>query len=105
MLLEKTARSVTIPSLEIDQPERRYFIARRQSYHGNTLGALAIGGNAWRRKQFEPLLMDVTHVSPCYAYRGREDGESDTDYVARMAAELDAAIKAASGDSLAGEES
>ena len=88
--------------LEIDQPERRHFIARRQSYHGNTLGALAIGGNAWRRKQFEPLLMDVTHVSPCYAYRGREDGESDADYVARLAAELDAAIMSLGSDQVIG---
>ncbi|XOT97962.1 aminotransferase class III-fold pyridoxal phosphate-dependent enzyme, partial [Alcaligenes pakistanensis] len=35
--------------VEIGQPERHIFIARRQSYHGNTLGALAIGGNEWRR--------------------------------------------------------
>lgn len=78
--------------LEIGQPERRYFIARRQSYHGNTLGALAIGGNAWRRQQFEPLLIDGTHVSPCYAYRGREDGETDHAYVTRLAAELETTI-------------
>ena len=44
--------------VEIGQPQRRHFIARRQSYHGNTLGALAVGGNAWRRKQFAPLLID-----------------------------------------------
>ena len=54
--------------LEIGQPERTQVIARRQSYHGNTLGALATGGNAWRRRPFEPLLADTTHVSPCYAY-------------------------------------
>ncbi|MEM9441320.1 MAG: aminotransferase class III-fold pyridoxal phosphate-dependent enzyme, partial [Pseudomonadota bacterium] len=84
--------------LEIDQPDRRYFIARRQSYHGNTLGALAIGGNAWRRRQFEPLLIDVAHVSPCYAYRGREDGETDHAYVARLAAELDTTITSLGAD-------
>ena len=43
--------------VEIGQPQRRHVIARRQSYHGNTLGALAVGGNAWRRAQFEPLLI------------------------------------------------
>ena len=84
--------------LEIGEPERRYFIARRQSYHGNTLGALAIGGNAWRRQQFEPLLCDVAHVSPCYAYRGRFEGEGDEAYVARLAAELEAAIVYLGGD-------
>ena len=45
--------------VEIGQPQRAHFIARRQSYHGNTLGALAVGGNAWRRAQFAPLLIDV----------------------------------------------
>jgi adenosylmethionine-8-amino-7-oxononanoate aminotransferase len=88
--------------LEIGQPERRYFIARRQSYHGNTLGALAIGGNAWRRQQFEPLLHDVTHVSPCYAYRGRLEQETDAAYVARLAAELEAAIVQLGGDKVIG---
>ena len=52
--------------VEIGQPQRSHFIARRQSYHGNTLGALAVGGNAWRRAPFAPILVPATHVSPCY---------------------------------------
>ncbi len=88
--------------LEVGEPERRYFIARRQSYHGNTLGALAIGGNAWRRQQFEPLLNDVTHVSPCYAYRNRLERETDEAYVARLAAELEMAIVQLGGDKVIG---
>jgi adenosylmethionine-8-amino-7-oxononanoate aminotransferase len=79
--------------VEIGQPQRRHFIARRQSYHGNTLGALAVGGNAWRRRQFEPLLIEVTHVSPCYPYRGKADGEGDAAYGARLAAELEATVE------------
>jgi adenosylmethionine-8-amino-7-oxononanoate aminotransferase len=78
--------------IEKGEPQRRYLIGRRQSYHGNTLGALAVGGNAWRRRQFEPLLVEATHVSPCYAYRGRHAGESDEAYGERLAAELDAEI-------------
>jgi adenosylmethionine-8-amino-7-oxononanoate aminotransferase len=79
--------------VEIGQPERRHFIARRQSYHGNTLGALAVGGNAWRRRQFAPLLIDVTHVSPCYEYRDRHPDETAERYGARLAAELEAAVQ------------
>jgi len=79
--------------VERGEAQRRYVIARRQSYHGNTLGALAVGGNQWRRRQFEPLLINVTHVSPCYAYRGREAGESDAQYGERLARELEAQIK------------
>ncbi|MFD1710957.1 aspartate aminotransferase family protein [Ottowia sp. GY511] len=79
--------------LEIGQPERSHFIARRQSYHGNTLGALAVGGNAWRRKQFAPLLVDVTHVSPCYPYRDMHPGETPEAYGQRLAQELDETIQ------------
>lgn len=79
--------------VEIGQPQRRHVIARWQSYHGNTLGALAVGGNRWRREQFEPLLVDVTHrISPCYAYRGLETTESEEQYGLRMANELEAKI-------------
>ena len=80
--------------LEIGQPDRQHIVARKQSYHGNTLGALATGGNEWRRAQFAPILMDVRHVSPCYAYRGQHDGETDADYVTRLIDELDAEFQA-----------
>lgn len=78
--------------VEIGQPQRRHFIARRQSYHGNTLGALAAGGNAWRRAQFQPILPQTHHVSPCYAYRDQKGGETPEAYVARLADELEAKI-------------
>jgi len=78
--------------LEVGQPQRRHVIARRQSYHGNTLGALAAGGNLWRRRQYEPLLFPATHVSPCYAYRDRGADETEEAYAARLADELDSAI-------------
>lgn len=86
--------------IEIGQPQRKRFIARRQSYHGNTLGALAVGGNKWRRAQFEPLLIDVTHVSPCYAYREKQPSESEVQYGQRLAKELEDAILAQEPDSV-----
>ncbi len=76
--------------VEIGQPERTQFVARNQSYHGNTLGALAVGGNAWRRKQFAPLLIDVGRVSACYEYRDRADGQSQAQYTQQLLDELDA---------------
>jgi len=78
--------------LEIGQPSRRRVIARRQSYHGNTLGALSTGGNQWRRRQFEPLLIEASHIAPCYEYRGRAAGETAQDYGRRVADELEQEI-------------
>ncbi|MEC8358863.1 MAG: aminotransferase class III-fold pyridoxal phosphate-dependent enzyme, partial [SAR324 cluster bacterium] len=79
--------------LEIDQPQRSHVIARRQSYHGNTLGALSAGGNQWRRQPFEPLLSSgVSHIAPCYHYRDAEPGESLEEYGLRVANELEAEI-------------
>lgn len=86
--------------LERGEPQRRYFIARRQSYHGNTLGALAVGGNQWRRQQFEPLLIESHHVSPCYAYRGLGADESLERYGLRVANELETKIKELGADSV-----
>ncbi len=79
--------------LEIGQPKRSKIIARRQSYHGNTLGALAVGGNAWRRAQFDPLLIDVSHIAPCFAYRGQSDAENEQAYGERVAQELEDEIE------------
>jgi adenosylmethionine-8-amino-7-oxononanoate aminotransferase len=81
--------------VEVGQPERSIFIGRRQSYHGNTLGALAVGGNMMRRRQFAPLLTEARHVSPCYEYRDRLPTESAEQYGERLAVELDEAIRAA----------
>lgn len=86
--------------VEIGQPQRRHIVARRQSYHGNTLGALAVGGNAWRRAQFAPLLIDVAHVSPCYAYRDQAAGETDEQYAERLAQELEQTFQRLGPDSV-----
>ncbi|WP_415404383.1 aspartate aminotransferase family protein [Tateyamaria sp. SN3-11] len=75
--------------VETGQPERRHLIARQQSYHGNTLGALAAGGNALRKRQFEPLLVEVSHIAPCYEYVLRADDESAAEYGQRAAQELE----------------
>lgn len=79
--------------VEIGEPQRGVFIARRQSYHGNTLGALALGGNESRRRQFAPLLIDVARVSACFEYRGRERSESTEQYSERLACELESTIE------------
>ena len=71
--------------VEIGEPKRRHVIARRQSYHGNTLGALAAGGNEWRRAPFSPLLIETHHIDPCFAYRFQMSDETDEAYAARAA--------------------
>jgi adenosylmethionine-8-amino-7-oxononanoate aminotransferase len=78
--------------VERGQPRRRHLIARRQSYHGNTLGALAAGGNEWRRAPFAPLLIETHHVDPCFAYRFQEPGESVEAYGRRAADALETRI-------------
>jgi adenosylmethionine-8-amino-7-oxononanoate aminotransferase len=79
-------------AVETGSPQRRNLIARRQSYHGNTLGALAVGGNAWRREPFDPLLMPTTHISPCTPYRDQGPDEDLEAYGRRVADELEQEI-------------
>ena len=78
--------------VEKGEPQRGRIVARRQSYHGNTLGALAAGGNAWRRASFQPLLVETHHIDPCYAYRYRQPGESEEAYGRRAADALEAKL-------------
>ncbi len=75
--------------VEKGEPNRKAIIARKQSYHGNTLGALAAGGNEWRRRQFSPLLIDTHHIAPCFAYRGKNETEDDFEYGQRVANQLE----------------
>ena len=87
-------------AVERGQPQRRHVIARRQSYHGNTLGALAAGGNEWRRQQFRPLLIETHHIAPCYAYRDQRPDESLEDYGLRVANELEEKIEELGSESV-----
>ncbi|MEM9782996.1 MAG: aspartate aminotransferase family protein [Pseudomonadota bacterium] len=80
--------------LEKGEGQRRHVIARWQSYHGNTLGALAASGNRWRRGQFEPMLTGAMHhIDPCHYWRWGDEGESAEDYAIRTADTLDAKIR------------
>jgi adenosylmethionine-8-amino-7-oxononanoate aminotransferase len=88
--------------VERGEPQRQRFIARRQSYHGNTLGALAAGGNAWRREPYAPLLSGAfSHVTPAFAYHEKHDNESEAEFVARLAAELEAEFQRLGPDTVA----
>ncbi|WP_127904033.1 aspartate aminotransferase family protein [Solirhodobacter olei] len=86
--------------VEMGEPQRRHIIARRQSYHGNTLGALAAGGNAWRRRQFQPLLVETHHIDPCFAYRHQDPMESAEDYAARAAQALADKVEELGGENV-----
>src|SRR3954463_389418 len=88
--------------IERGEPQRQHFIARRQSYHGNTLGALAAGGNAWRREPYAPLLSSAfSHVTPAFAYHEKRDHESEAEFVERLAAELEAEFQRLGPDTVA----
>ncbi|MES5485863.1 aspartate aminotransferase family protein [Bradyrhizobium sp. INPA03-11B] len=88
--------------IERGEPKRARFIARRQSYHGNTLGALSAGGNAWRREPYAPLLSpSFSHVTPAFAYHEKRDDESEAAFVARLAAELEAEFQRLGPDTVA----
>ena len=87
--------------VEVGQPQRRLFIARRQSYHGNTLGALSAGRNERRRAMFAPMLSPAFHhVSPCRFWRDGRPGESESEYADRLAEELESAFAKLGGENV-----
>ena len=88
--------------VERGEDDRHILIARRQSYHGNTLGALAAGGNLWRRQMFNPILVETRHIAPCYAWRDQREDETAFAYGQRVANELEAEILSLGPDKVMG---
>ena len=88
--------------VEVGQPERCRFIAREQSYHGNSIGALAMTGQPKRRAPFLPLLMEAGRIEPCYAYRHKRPDESEEAYARRAADALEAEILRLGPETVAG---
>ena len=86
--------------VERGESDRYKVIARRQSYHGNTIGALATGGNAWRRETFGPMLPETTHIAPCYEYRDKTPDETADAYGLRVATELEHEIQRLGADTV-----
>jgi adenosylmethionine-8-amino-7-oxononanoate aminotransferase len=88
--------------VERGEPQRRFFIAREQSYHGNTLGALSVGGNLGRREMFAPVLIEARHIEPCFSYRHRRPDESEEQYGKRAADALESAIRELGAENVIG---
>ena len=84
----KTARQYFY---ETGQPQRRNFIARQLSFHGNTVATLGLAYHPTRRAPYAPLLdtQNFHHVSPAYAARFQREGETEEEYVERLRKELD----------------
>ena len=76
--------------IERGEEKRTHVIARRQSFHGSTLGAMSVGYHVERRKPFlDMLAQNTSHISPAYAYRHQRSDESAEDYGKRAAQELE----------------
>ena len=78
--------------IETGAPARQHVISRRQSYHGNSLGALAVSGNAGRRAPYEPFLFETSRIEPCFYYRHARDGQTEEAYGRQAAAALEAEL-------------
>jgi adenosylmethionine-8-amino-7-oxononanoate aminotransferase len=81
--------------------DKHIMISRKQSYHGNTLGALSLSGNPGRNAVYRPILHDWPKIEPCYAYRHQQANETVEEYGLRCAAELEAAIQTFGADNIA----
>ena len=78
---------------EAGQPQKRYVIARKQSYHGNTIGALCVSGHDSRRELYSDWMSsNVKFVDPCFAYRFKNPDETDKEYVERLEKQLETQI-------------
>jgi adenosylmethionine-8-amino-7-oxononanoate aminotransferase len=87
---------------EIGEKQRVNFIARKQSYHGNTIGSLCVSGHESRREYYKPWLSNnVTFVDPCYGYRAKVGDETDVQYVERLKMQLEDEFQKVGPDTVA----
>ncbi|WP_036725706.1 aspartate aminotransferase family protein [Patulibacter minatonensis] len=84
----------------IGQPQRTKAIARRNAYHGVTLGALSFTGVPGYKDGFGTPPIDVSHVSNTNAFRA-PDGQDEAAFCARLLDEVRHAIAAAGADEVA----
>ncbi|KIY71921.1 PLP-dependent transferase [Cylindrobasidium torrendii FP15055 ss-10] len=89
---------------ESGQKQRVNFIGRNMSYHGNTLGTLSVAMHPTRRTPYADVLDDqhFHHVSPAYYKRFSNPGETEAQYVQRLAQELEAKFIALGPDTVIG---
>lgn len=75
--------------VEKGEPQRRHYVARRQAYHGNTMGAMAVSSNLPRKTPYMGILpSNVSFVSPAYAYQYQKTDETEEQYVKSLLSEL-----------------
>ena len=88
--------------VETGQTRRYRVLSRRQSYHGSTLGALAVSGNQRRREIYLPMVREWAHVGIPYCYRcAYECADGCRNCGQQYAAEVESAIEAAEGEAAA----
>jgi adenosylmethionine-8-amino-7-oxononanoate aminotransferase len=98
--IEATLKLARQYFVERGELQRRAIVARRQSYHGITSGALSVGGRPLQRTAFEPLLIRTHHVSPVYEYRERRTDETPQAYGERLARELEDKVTELGGENV-----
>ncbi len=88
--------------VEIGETKRYQVLSRNQSYHGSTLGALAVSGNRKRRELYLPMVREFAHIGMPYCYRCDFDcTDGCRNCGQQYAAELEHAIDAARGEAAA----
>ena len=84
-----------------NQPTKVKIISRTHSYHGNTFGALSVSGHPARRSVMGDILNDWPRIDPCYAYRYQLAGETEEEYGARAARQLEQTIEREGAETIA----
>ncbi|WP_374277022.1 adenosylmethionine--8-amino-7-oxononanoate transaminase [Azonexus sp.] len=75
------------------RPEKSEFLCLAGSYHGETVGALAVTDVAIFKDAYAPLVRAAAHVLPSPDFRLAEAGESPADVARRAAAALEAHLE------------
>ncbi|SNB55045.1 4-aminobutyrate---pyruvate transaminase [Arboricoccus pini] len=85
----------------LGRPEKKKIIARKNGYHGATLGSASLSGISANHKLFDLPIANILHVSDPHYYRNGLPGESEAEFVDRLVGEVEALILAEGPDTVA----
>ncbi|PSJ58940.1 aspartate aminotransferase family protein [Pseudaminobacter soli (ex Li et al. 2025)] len=85
----------------LGRPKKKKFLARTQGYHGVTVAAASLTGLPNNHRDFDLPAIPVRHLTCPHFYRFGNPGETEAQFVERLAAELEAVIQEEGADTIA----
>lgn len=99
--LDTALKLIWYRSNAMGKPEKKKIIVRNRAYHGVTIASSALTSLPANHNSFDLMVPNVIRLTAPHFYREGKPGETEEQFVSRLAEELDAVIQAEGPDTIA----